>query len=56
MRELCRSTRDSKGRQTLLEVLGVCMDEFESDEFEAALFKTADNVADKTTLDAVGLE
>ena len=48
--------RDGKGLQTLLEVLGVRMDELESDEFEAALFKTADDVADKTALDAVGLE
>jgi hypothetical protein len=56
MRELYRYTCDSKGLLTLLEVLGVRMNELESGEFKAALFKTADDVADKTALDAVGLE
>jgi hypothetical protein len=56
VRELCLSMRDGDGLLTPLEVLGGCMDELESDELEAALLEAADDVADKTALDAVGLE
>jgi hypothetical protein len=37
-------------------MLGGCMNELESDEFEAALLEAADDVADETALDAIRLE
>lgn len=40
---------------TLLEVLGGSVDELEGNELEATLLEAADDVADKTALDAVGL-
>ncbi len=40
---------------TLLEVLGRGVNELESDELEATLLETADDVPDETALDAVGL-
>ena len=52
MYELVAMVRD---KLTPLEMLGGCVDELESDEFEAALLEAADDVADKTALNAVGL-
>ena len=43
-------------RHTLLEVLGGSVDELESNELEAALLETADDVANEPALDAVGLQ
>lgn len=42
--------------RTLLEVLGGSVDELQGNELEAALLEPADDVADKTALDAVGLQ
>ena len=40
---------------TLLEVLGGGVDELEGNELEATLLEAADDVADESTLDTVGL-
>ena len=40
---------------TLLEVLGCSVNELEGDELETTLLETADDVSDKTAVDAVGL-
>ena len=40
---------------TLLKVLGGGVDELHGDELEAALLKPADDVADESALDTVGL-
>jgi hypothetical protein len=40
---------------TLLEVWRGSMDELESDEFETTLLEATDDVANETSLDAVGL-
>jgi hypothetical protein len=48
--------RARKTRRTLLEVLGGGVNELQSDELEAAALKTADNVANESPLDTVGLE
>lgn len=43
------------GNITLLEVFGRSVDELQSDELEAALFETANDIANKSSLDTVGL-
>lgn len=43
-------------RLTLLEVLGRSMDELESNKLESSSLETADDVADESTLDTVGLD
>jgi len=40
----------------LLEVLAGSVDELQGDEFESTLLKTADDVADESPLDTVGLD
>ena len=40
---------------TLLEVWTGSMDELESDEFKTTLLETTDDVANETSLDAIGL-
>lgn len=44
-----------KPGHTLLEVLFGGMNELQGSELEAALFESADDVADESTLDTVGL-
>lgn len=42
--------------RTLLEVLGGSVNKLQGDELEAALLEPADDGADETALDAVGLQ
>ena len=44
-----------KSQLTLLKVLWGCMDELERNQFEAALFKPADDLSDKRALDSIWL-
>jgi hypothetical protein len=48
-------TTVGKKRHTLLEVLGSSVDELQSNELESTLLETADDIADESPLDTVGL-
>ena len=43
-------------KSTLLEVVGSSLDELQSEELEATLFESADDIANESPLDTVGLE
>jgi len=46
---------EKKTPRTFLEVLGGSVDELQSDKLEAATFETADDVANESPLNTVGL-